>query len=543
MSNCRTKHLFCRSNKKGPLPTRVIYVGGANDLNVRLYTTNREAKNYLALSYCWGGKQDVRLEEATREQMHRRIQVSTLPKTIQDAITITRKLGEKYLWIDSLCIIQDCKADQLQEIGRMHEIYNAAYLTISASSARGCNEGFLGSRPLAPEIPFPYECPDGVLSRGFIQDVSHKIKREPIDSRAWTIQESMLSQRLLCYGSEQLSWFCRQRIEAWDSPVPPRPYGVTGLFMMEGKTKTEAFQRLESAATAMIAESQKENFGRDLDWTQIVQDYRLTAEKEVSERLKSAATAKIPEDQKEDFVRGLDWTWIVQDYTARQLTYQTDKLLAISALAVRWSLLGKERGPYVAGLFLSKLSRHLMWFAKSGVSRCSIPPYIAPTWSWASFSGQIQYMVRKEKVEPSKDFFEVLECRTTLVSEVVPMGSISDAVLKVRGCIQQVRDFASREMDAAVFICMDEGPDLYIENPEFWNSWWLRVFTDDEKEELHRTEGLILKHLYANTYSRIGAFFEAEADIKRSKAFGVDFYGSFMTGVFKDVEPCIISLV
>lgn len=500
MSNCRTKHKFCRENKKGPLPTRVIHVGGANDLNVRLYTTNREAKNYLALSYCWGGEQDVRLEEATHEQMHRRIPFYTLPKTIQDAITITRKLGKKYLWIDSLCIIQDSEADKEKELGRMNEIYKAAYLTISASSAKGCNEGFLGARHLKKEIAFPYECPDGVLSRGFIQDVSHKIEREPIDSRAWTIQESMLSQRLLCYGSEQLCWFCRQRIEAWDSPVPPMPYGVTGLFMMEGKTKTEVFQRLESAATAMTGEA--------------------------------------------DFGRGLDWTQIVEDYTARQLTYQTDKLLAISALALQWSILGKERGPYVAGLFLSKLPRHLMWFATAEVPRCSIPPYIAPTWSWASLSGQIQYAARKKEAEPSKDFFEVLECRTTPVSELVPLGSISGAVLKVRGRIRRVRDFTSREMDTPVIILMDENPDYRIQDPNCGDTWWLRVFTDDEKEELHRTEGLILKHLHANTYSRIGAFFEGEPGqaLKRSEAFGADFHGSFMTGVFKDVEPCIISL-
>ncbi|KAE9365118.1 HET-domain-containing protein, partial [Stipitochalara longipes BDJ] len=267
--------------------------------------------------------------------------VSTLPQTIQDAITVTRKLGEKYLWIDSLCIIQDSETDKLQEIGRMDEVYKNAFLTISAASGKGCHDGFLGRRNMAEEIPFPYECPDdtfsGILSSGFIQEVSHSVAREPIDFRAWTMQESMLAQRLLCYGCEQISWICPNRLETFDSPLPPLRYGVAPLFIPE----------------------------------QLM--------------LKEHGPAS-------DISGGLDWMMIVEDYTSRQLSYQTDKLSAISSLAKQWSgTFRKEDGPYVAGLFLNKITSHLMWFAQKEAPRPVVPPYVAPTWSWASIDGPVTY--------------------------------------------------------------------------------------------------------------------------------------------------------
>jgi hypothetical protein len=66
-----------------------------------------------------------------------------LPRTFQDAVLVTRRLGVKYLWIDSLCIIQDDVEDWQTESGKMADIYSDAYLVIGANRSADCNGGFL----------------------------------------------------------------------------------------------------------------------------------------------------------------------------------------------------------------------------------------------------------------------------------------------------------------------------------------------------------------------------------------------------------------
>jgi hypothetical protein len=154
---------MCRA-AKSTLPTRVVYVGDGSR-EPYLYETSREDALYTALSHCWGGKKNIHLTTKTADLEIRgeSIPISTLPKTFADAVLLTRKLGIKYIWIDSLCIIQDDAEDWVRESARMAEVYQNAALTISADGAADGSQGLFQTIevPGFEEISIPFQTPAG----------------------------------------------------------------------------------------------------------------------------------------------------------------------------------------------------------------------------------------------------------------------------------------------------------------------------------------------------------------------------------------------
>jgi hypothetical protein len=118
----------------------VLYVGcdDVADMNVLGLHASEPAEmgGYAALSYCWGGFQQVTSTTAKLEQYQNRLDFRSFPKTIHDALTVTRSLGIPYLWVDALCILQDDEDDKAREIQKMGDVYSNAMITISAASAR-----------------------------------------------------------------------------------------------------------------------------------------------------------------------------------------------------------------------------------------------------------------------------------------------------------------------------------------------------------------------------------------------------------------------
>ncbi|ORY09011.1 heterokaryon incompatibility protein-domain-containing protein, partial [Clohesyomyces aquaticus] len=153
VNECVAGHEGCRRPKfsgrkeeetKPELPTRVIDVGtNADGATVRLVETKRRRDHYIALSHCWGPptKRPLCTSKATFPQHLAGIHISSLPKTFRDAVAITRLLNLRYLWIDSLCIIQDDRNDWSMEAPRMGAFYSGAHLVIAASGARDSTEG------------------------------------------------------------------------------------------------------------------------------------------------------------------------------------------------------------------------------------------------------------------------------------------------------------------------------------------------------------------------------------------------------------------
>jgi len=127
----------------------VIDVGGdSRGGTVRLVISNQMAARYVALSHCWGGSSHCRTTKFSLEQHKNALKITDLPNTVQDAAFVVRKLGLRYLWVDSLCIIQDDEDDWLREAGRMVAVYEGAYLTIAASvSSDGSGGCFVSRKP------------------------------------------------------------------------------------------------------------------------------------------------------------------------------------------------------------------------------------------------------------------------------------------------------------------------------------------------------------------------------------------------------------
>jgi Heterokaryon incompatibility protein (HET) len=105
------------------------------------------------------------LTKSSLSEMRRRISVDVLPKTIQDAIHITRRLGVPHLWVDALCIIQDSKKDKSAEIKKMSTIYMNTAVTIAATSAETVHNGFLSIARPQESSTFPFLHPDGHMGQ------------------------------------------------------------------------------------------------------------------------------------------------------------------------------------------------------------------------------------------------------------------------------------------------------------------------------------------------------------------------------------------
>ncbi|KKP06993.1 serine/threonine protein kinase [Trichoderma harzianum] len=118
--------------------------------SIRLVETSDNTNDhYVALSHCWGKlKKEDRFCTYARniDALKMNIPYKALPKTFQDAVTVTRALGVPYLWIDSLCIIQEDEKDWELEATRMEEVFSFAYCTIAASRGTSSLSGFLGKR-------------------------------------------------------------------------------------------------------------------------------------------------------------------------------------------------------------------------------------------------------------------------------------------------------------------------------------------------------------------------------------------------------------
>lgn len=328
------------------LPTRLIEVGGgpqcnnprlvlSQDLRTKLETT----RGYAALSYCWGNKppSPLKTERNSLKQRLHAIPLNHLPLTIQDSITVCRALQITYIWIDSLCIIQDDEQDWAREAAQMANVYSNASLTICVLRGDSCHSGFLGSRKSSC-IPISYTSRKAPSASGtfylrFINvgiddghnfdDVLTKDTRESAwNQRAWTFQEGRLAPRKLSFGDSMAHFSCR------------------------------GYQLSE-------------------DGDEIVSQRVLMARR-----------------FRKDVLR--EWYDTVSLYSRRVLTYQTDILPAISALAR--SIPAEAGGRYLAGLWSNDLFRGLLWrpvgldemtFDELVRARDGSDGYVAPSWSWA----------------------------------------------------------------------------------------------------------------------------------------------------------------
>lgn len=346
-----------------PLPTRILDLGDDEAPNIRLLVPKEGAEGkYAALSYCWGHSNHFLLTVTTMGDLKNGFHVCQLPKTLQDAVKVTRQIGLRYLWVDALCIIQgkDTEAinDWNTEVFRMDTVYSNAFITISASSAQNASGGlFHGSYCDLPFHTSWTSTGDKVVdlwARVTWRNYVPGFKSEPINSRAWAFQEDVLSTRVLFYASFGLLWKCSEEI-IW---------GYSG--------------RSRARETKARAKAEPESCGRDFWFTINTTPYM----------------SSIPRDGR---LTPESWTGELELYTARNLTNPHDKLPALSAIAQRYSrCIGSQ---YLAGLWKSTFRQDLLWAhppayalitVADGGNPMRVDEYRAPSWSWAAVNGAVK---------------------------------------------------------------------------------------------------------------------------------------------------------
>jgi Heterokaryon incompatibility protein (HET) len=246
------------------------------------------------------------------EDMRVGISVSELPRTFQDAIIVARRLGLRYLWIDSLCIIQDSPGDVdwAHESSLMNDVYGNSLCNISATWSGNSDDGCFVERDLSMVLPckLTTQFTDTANPPRLLFDANvweDKITKAPLNHRGWVLQERMCTPRILHFGKDQIFWECTKKVAAEVHPIFSR-----GMKPLEkSPLKTEDFGDL-------IQMTPKWSFGN------------------------------IPQS-----LLGDTWHSIVVSYMQCQLTKPEDKLVALSGIAQIFKK--TVRTDYLAGLWLN----------------------------------------------------------------------------------------------------------------------------------------------------------------------------------------------
>ncbi|KAK1637742.1 heterokaryon incompatibility protein [Colletotrichum phormii] len=221
IQNCDENHASCKPQSP-TMPTRVIYVGNAEDTQVRLVeTAHIHASPYTALSYCWGKSGNFVTMKGSINSHKAALGVKDFPQTVRDAVEITRGLGLKYLWVHAICIIQDSAEDWEKEAAKMASVYSDAYFTIATATAHTSTEGFISQKheEALQQQPFRMNWRTdrgkrSILAARVIPGADARMAtvtgdrkpKLPLMTRSWTLQEELLSRRTVTYTEHELWW-------------------------------------------------------------------------------------------------------------------------------------------------------------------------------------------------------------------------------------------------------------------------------------------------------------------------------------------------
>jgi hypothetical protein len=382
LSVCAANHPHCGGRLDAVLPDRIIDIGINETSNIRLLENfgNPVRGVYVALSHCWGGKiPECRTTSATLRARKTEILFEDLPKTFRDAVTFSRVIQIRYLWIDSICIIQDDKNDWEIQAAKMSDVYGQAFFTIAAAYSPNCDSGLFSVMSEQHQMTKICSIKQGnqecdLFARAIPEFVHwwnyspYEIfaKNPPLFQRAWTYQERLLSRRVLWFTPHELQWECME-------------------------------------AVACECCSSDDFFDTDITHFPIHTD-------KVPDFLKIRHRKSL-----EDHVNLFEW-WsaIVVQYCALKLTKESDKLPAIAGLAAE---IGERRphSRYLAGLWSDSIETDLLWcISNSGTYKpfdhAPQPlSFRAPSWSWAAVGGIFRFNnIYKESLAVTGS---VKECR------------------------------------------------------------------------------------------------------------------------------------
>ncbi|KAK8102131.1 heterokaryon incompatibility protein-domain-containing protein [Apiospora sp. TS-2023a] len=387
LTECDEKHEKCFKTP-AVLPSRVLDTGLSKDV-VKLVEPRGQSGIYACLSHCvgspWGGEMSLATTQHTIRKNEAGIPLDDLPKTFLDAIQIVNQLGIRYIWIDSLCILQDDADDWARESARMHDVYSNAYLTIAANHARNPSEGCFNTRSPRPscDVDLPGYASSVHTELLFVDDEMDwehgQFLSEPLSRRGWALQERVLSQRILHYNTRQIYYECNH-----------------GLVGEDGCRQ----QRLFCSLDVLFG---SEAYGAD----------------------KNHETEPERSDKSNKNEMFCLWDSLVWMWGRRTLTKSTDRLPATSGLS---KLFQKHlRCQYVAGFWSDSLIQNISWRALGDAK--SPVQGVGPSWSWVSYPG----IAGNHSDTPRRSIARVLEWQVDLKNKHNPYGEVNSAWLRIHG--------------------------------------------------------------------------------------------------------------
>ncbi|KAK7926606.1 heterokaryon incompatibility protein-domain-containing protein [Apiospora marii] len=428
---CRESHAKCQ-RETPPLPTRVIDVS-TGDGNCRLYESHGERAEYIALSHCWGKITILTtLKKNVKAHTHC-IKLETLPKTFQEAIQTTRNLGVRYLWIDSLCIVQDDAQDWARESAMMASIYRNAYLTLAATAANDGSEGLFKRRKVDTYSYALSGAQDGTDDDVTIRAMMHRkhdclravddlsesgLASLPLMTRAWCFQERLLSSRILHFAADEMIWECQEATSCECDRVEDYPQH---------------------------------------DWN------KLTGEDTIAQEVPDRTLFRLPGSEKH-------WFRLIRTYTVLNITKDFDRLPALSGIAS--SLIAADE--YMAGIRRGRALQDLLWATTASPPPRRPDTYVAPSWSWASVMGRIMHdlpwnMDWAHRPEVSGGLAQVKSI-STVKSTVDLFGRVQAGELRIHGTYFKAR---VRQKDESEIIGSTFGRHwLTLEIPDLPPSVW-----------------------------------------------------------------------
>lgn len=328
-------HGICNRNKEAKLPKRVIRIDGDSKMKLQIQSPGTISGKYACLSYRWGGEGNICLLRSNLKYFEENIPESQVPQLFKDVREFITRLEIEYLWIDSLCILQDDEDDWRVEAAAMADIYSNAFFTVAATCNNKCQESLFSSTP-AEFQPIEIAKQDGntvCIRRKIPHPWSHhrldraeQRKIFPLLSRGWVYQERLLSKRFIHFTKCEIQWEC-----------------------MEGK------------------------------FCECRHDEDFYSKK-----------GKTDTDE-------LSWTSFVSEFTSYDLTMYKDNLPAMSGLAMRYNKVTKMK--YLAGLWKENLTYDFNWTRHTGsrygganLLDARPKPRSAPTWSWASIKSMVSWI-------------------------------------------------------------------------------------------------------------------------------------------------------
>lgn len=328
---CRNSHEQCRSFAQQslagtrPVPTRLISTR-KDDVSLYLNSEFQIPPVYCTLSHCWGQTRLLNLAKSNIDAFKKEIPREALSRTFRDAIELARELGFGFIWIDSLCIIQDDVDDWLHESALMSSVYGNSGLTIAASGAKDGDGGLYLDRESITSCKARVQMGEGFTTYHFVPGWHHDyLANQPLLTRGWVLQERLLSVRTLHFTAKELFWECFHN------------------------TSSELFPSQLPMESVMEVHLLKEPFSIKL-WSWAVERYSMCGLTQSKDKLVaiSGLAKHVHMQTRDQYVAGM-WR--------KNLEYQ-----------LCWR-------PEIAAI--DKPVRRIV-------------PYVAPTWSWASMEGDVE---------------------------------------------------------------------------------------------------------------------------------------------------------